>query len=126
MNEPKRACLEPAEFTEFLNDQLTEDEEVAAQKHLVECEKCQAELESLVTCGHGWEELRSSLTDISGSFGRQVDESDVPLDAQANWSAMLAPTDEPNSLGRLGRYEVLSAESNPLKTTPVPPWPTTP
>ena len=84
MNEPKRACLEPAEFTEFLNDQLTEDEEVAAQKHLVECEKCQAELESLVTCGHGWEELRSSLTDISGSFGRQVDESDVPLDAQAN------------------------------------------
>ncbi|MEM7473771.1 MAG: protein kinase [Planctomycetota bacterium] len=106
MNQPNQdACLAPAMIQQFLDEELSAVEEAQAQNHIAACEHCQSTIENLATSGKGWGSFRNNLEDFP-----KLDSSTQAFDEGAlepfELSDLLAPTDDPDSLGRLGRYEV--------------------
>jgi serine/threonine-protein kinase len=83
---------------------LPQDEEVALQRHLEECEACNAALEQLAGGATWCREAQSLLAE---------DELDAGFVGREPWSEVdftvehLEPADDPKVLGRLGGYDVL-------------------
>jgi uncharacterized protein (TIGR03067 family) len=93
----------------FLKNDLNQREEQMLTSHLDECSDCREELESRAAEESVWREASSllggsilpSTAAISDSRSSTVHSPQIALVLQ-----QLAPTDDPESLGRIGGYEV--------------------
>ena len=105
---------QPNQLNLFFENQLNADELAQFESHLAECENCRDELEHGVADAKGWEEARESLMRADESFCFSSDQSDDgPFDTSVESNAcsrlvlkQLAPSDDPEMLGRLGPYEI--------------------
>lgn len=101
-------------LTAFLNDDLSDLEIKHLTLHLDACSDCSQRLEQLAAPAGRWNDVKINLS--NGYRQRQPSEikpwasntptSTVPFTVQ-QIGRMLNPTDNPNSLGRLGSYEVI-------------------
>ena len=105
---------QPNQLNLFFENQLNADELAQFESHLAECENWRDELEHGVADAKGWEEARESLMRADESFCFSSDQSDDgAFDTSVESNAcsrlvlkQLAPSDDPEMLGRLGPYEI--------------------
>ncbi len=106
----------PTKLRGLLDESLQPTEATVLTEHLSQCEWCQETLESLASDPDAWEESRESLTElivtqrcteaiVSDRTGGQVALSSQEHKMLLGW---LAPTERPDSLGRMGNYEILA------------------
>ncbi len=103
----------------YVNDELADEVASQVEQHVGACETCQRRLESLVADESWWCRARQMLSGtfpagaegagdrrleeaIHGDEGPDVDVTDVDVPSLE----FLAPTDDPEKLGRLGPYEI--------------------
>ncbi|MEM8734270.1 MAG: serine/threonine-protein kinase, partial [Planctomycetota bacterium] len=104
MSEQPSTCLNDYVIEQFLGEQLTADELAAVEEHIGSCSECLQRIESFVTKGSGWSALREQLADYpSNGVASNAECTETPV---LNLKTLIAPTDDPRMLGRLGRYEV--------------------
>src|SRR5262245_59812841 len=93
----------------FLADQLSAEEQRSFEDHLEACETCRRGLDELAAEKVWWEETRGYLSSAQLTLGveatafTEAPETQGPLFGLQNY---LAPTDDPQMLGRLGGYEI--------------------
>jgi serine/threonine protein kinase len=121
MNENTSQC-DATRLRRYLAGELAASEESGVIQHLDNCPHCQREIESLAASADEWNDIRSLLTPV-GSAPRAVSRSMIaglvvsagetsPSDLAAACAMgegrleFLAPTDDPEMLGRLGPYEI--------------------
>src|SRR5690606_31136663 len=73
------------------------------EQHLSACDVCQAKLENHIGDSLWWGEAERSLR-ATDNRQFELSSSESP---PAAWLELLAPTDDPDSLGRIGLYEVV-------------------
>ena len=113
MNSPQQTC-DPKRLEKFLCGELTPAEEVTLQDHLDQCDTCQQNMRSQAAEESYWTEASQLFDDCDGYQScrllgetRTDQSSQIASSMQTkNVLSMLAPTDDPNMLGRLGPYEV--------------------
>ncbi|MCA9171418.1 MAG: protein kinase, partial [Planctomycetales bacterium] len=96
----------------FISDELSDGEAAAFERHLDRCKSCRDALEHAASDLSLWRttsDLLSSSTEVPcwrlvDTIHRSETTSSVSL--PVNDLSMLAPSDEPNSLGRIGSYEI--------------------
>lgn len=102
-------------LTRFLHRELSDDEQSALAEHLDACPRCCRELESRTAQAGWWQAAGESLRDepyelkpLSEwlSTGGDEDADDGRHAEIERVLERLAPTDDPQSLGRIGGYEV--------------------
>ena len=100
---PVNVCADDSRLQQYLNEELSEQEEAELQDHISTCSECQTALERAAASRSMWDGLRDHLTwDSAG-----VPEVNADRDRSVqNLVEYLAPTDNPTMLGRLGTYEV--------------------
>ena len=116
---PNTSSCDPSRVEDFLADRLGHDEESEWMMHLDQCDSCRVLLQQAAADAGTWSEFESALKDEphdSVRLGSTVRTSTVGIPddlAQVDGSSlvqhvlsMLAPTDDPEMLGRLGAYEV--------------------
>ena len=104
---------------QFLSSELSPREEVALEQHLSTCESCCDQLENATAEEHWWSDLTTYLPDdeddllpsdvVSATQAPEGEplEDGIPLTGTIqNVLQLLAPTDDPAMLGRLGSYEI--------------------
>jgi serine/threonine protein kinase len=90
---------DPDRLRLLADDRLPPDETISVEAHLEECPQCRETLDGLVGDDHCLEGVRRFL----GGDPSEHDERD-PIPAESLY--FLAPSDWPDSIGRLGTYEV--------------------
>jgi serine/threonine protein kinase len=90
----------------FLQDDLNVVEERDLTLHLNECEKCRSELESRAGEPAAWDEISQLLKPQPFDDDEATWHGPQPSAQIQNIIESLAPTDDPNMLGRIGGYEV--------------------
>ncbi len=95
-------------YQQLLNDELSGEEKKSVTGHIEECEACQTKLESMSQHSVSWEDIHTYLapkqqTECLNSM--HVNGSDSGQTASPSLS-FLSPSDEENSLGRYGRFEI--------------------
>lgn len=114
MNFPVKHCNERT-LIRFLNHELDLEEQTKLSEHLNECEKCSDKLERRTAQPDWWQiageflrdgpfELQPLAEGLTRCFDEDSQESANP--AIERVLEQLAPTDNPESLGRIGNYEV--------------------
>lgn len=86
----------------LLHDQLRPQEQQDVTKHIETCTECQSKLETLAERGVDWSELRGYLKPNETATSHEGSNSKNSI-----WIGFLQPSDQPDSLGRFGRYEIL-------------------
>ena len=112
MNSPQQIC-DPQQIKLFLSGELNQAQERALQTHLDSCDTCRENMQSQAAEDSYWDEAFELFSDGGYQSCRllgetRYDDSEsgaVSLQTQSVLD-MLAPTDDPNMLGRLGPYEV--------------------
>ncbi|MBI1323783.1 protein kinase [bacterium] len=104
---PSPTC-DDHQIERLLADDLTVTERRMAEDHLDSCESCRSRLHALAATPELWGEVRSILSDPSLAGDLSASDADpfpARIDARMilNW---LAPTDDPEMIGRLGPYEI--------------------
>ena len=93
---------------------MTDEEQAAFESHLDDCRDCRRRLQASAADDDAWSEVREALHPQLPSDALKV--RDAALDTAAGDDApfnhntvlnLLAPTDDPQMLGRLGAYEVV-------------------
>ena len=113
MNSPQQIC-DPQQITSFLSGELTLAQEQSLQTHLDRCDACRENMQSQAAEESYWDEASQLFSDDGGyescrmlSETRHDDLNAGSVSLQTkNVLDMLAPTDDPDMLGRLGPYEV--------------------
>ena len=99
--DPTTAC--PPDIDRLLADDTPEPLRTALETHLAECPDCRRRLDGSPPSGGGWNALCRRLREPADTTphgpGPGID------DAVARTLELLAPTDDPDALGRLGPYE---------------------
>ncbi|HIF01527.1 MAG TPA: serine/threonine protein kinase [Planctomycetes bacterium] len=123
--------FEPGQLQRFLDSDLTDAEQLAAERHLEVCDECRQQLHQSAADVTWWEDASDFLTDdefeivgtASNAIGptammsqsRQSTADDAEADAIPTdirqIIAWLDPTDDPAMLGRLGGYEIAGVVS---------------
>lgn len=98
---------DPKRFSSFVRGELSDEAERDLTRHLDECETCGQALEHHVAEPSAWHEAGVFLGEQIGR-DREADLSGTQsLDARIEQVlSQLLPTDDPDSLGRIGGYEV--------------------
>ncbi len=99
----------PAWLDAFLKNDLNESDEQMLTSHLDECSDCREELESLAAEQSAWREASGMLGGgilLSTAAISDVRSGTVRSPQIELVLKQLAPTDDPESLGRIGGYEV--------------------
>ena len=99
---------------EFLNDTLAESDEAIFVEHLNDCDSCRQRVKELAAEDKTWDDVEQFLKDdahdpilLANSDADSNGEANDHAGAQINHVlSVLAPTDDPSKLGRLGGYEV--------------------
>lgn len=102
-------------ITEFFSDTLNDEQRLFIENHVHHCERCRKKLEESAADDSLWEEASQFLSDDwNPDLGESVDLRDLketPAESKAKQIALvtklLAPTDDPRSMGRFGTYEIL-------------------
>ncbi|MSR56158.1 MAG: serine/threonine protein kinase [Planctomycetaceae bacterium] len=105
------------QFAQFLEGRLSEPDEATLTQHLDTCRFCRGELETTAGAADWWKDARRFLglnqnpdspRDLRADASEAADRlDDEAADPQGNLSLeFLAPTDDPQMLGRLGPYEI--------------------
>ncbi len=106
--QPNQLNCDPNLLSEFLNNDLSEDEQTAVERHLDHCQSCRAELNSQAAEPSWWDEARQFLE--SGADDHLLENTSAALGSEPGLPrtalGFLAPTDDPRMLGRLGAYEI--------------------
>ena len=108
---------DPDRLSAFVRGELSEDQESELTAHLDQCVACGEELERRVAAAEQWREASELLTDRARR-SNMVDLANDPstsggfttsttfAEQMDHVVGMLAPTDDPEMLGRIGGYEV--------------------
>ena len=111
MTQTKQQCSTTDQLLNFLRGQLSAREEADLQHHLDDCVSCRERLESTAADVSVWNEAREFFA--SGALhGSSKDSSEDHEEAGQGSPRIrqvldsLGPTDDPESLGRIGGYEV--------------------
>src|SRR5689334_22802129 len=86
----------------FVDQALSNEEQVAFENHLSECATCRADLDALVADPQAWSDARSVLSDA----GEPEPQPEAASQLET-YRALLGPTDDPRMLGRIGSHEVV-------------------
>ena len=112
MNSPQQTC-DPEQIKLFLSGELTLAQEQTLQTHLDDCDTCRENMHSQAAEDSYWDEATQLFSDGGYQSCRLLGETrhdelgSGPRSIQTKSVLdMLAPTDDPNMLGRLGPYEV--------------------
>lgn len=111
MNIESQSC-DAARIARFLRHELSEADENALVQHLDSCPTCSARLESETVEKSWWQAANEFLADSPFELEPLSDQS-APPDAPSRGLMVqqvldhLAPTDDPQMLGRIGSYEVV-------------------
>ena len=89
---------------QFLDGNLSDEQETRYVAHLDSCSECQSQLEQSAGSGPDWQEARDRLKLLSSLFDTESTDSSRPTGEYD--LAFLSPTDDPQMLGRIGPYEV--------------------
>ena len=97
----------------FLEGTLSHHQEMELEKHLGQCSNCAQKIEQLAADSSRWNNVRFHLERPKGAATPPdvTDSFPMPFAVQ-QVLAQLDPTDDPESLGRLGNYEVLGVVGN--------------
>lgn len=98
-SQKQSTCYTGADLRRFLYEQLTESEESEIQSHIDGCSSCQHALEREAAEQAMWDGLRGLETPTEDSDSLQTQRL-------SQLQSFLAPTEDPQFLGRLGTYEV--------------------
>lgn len=109
MPKPKPHCDDLDLLRRFLDEQLSAEDESRVSEHIGACVRCRKQLESWLHDKPGWQNLKAELAEFDPESNPKVSDfggvnaSDASLTSVQN---LLAPTDDPAMLGRLGKYEI--------------------
>lgn len=105
---PNGPCENSDNLRRFLDERLGERHELLVTQHIGQCERCRSLLASLVAEDSEWDDLKENLSDFQmDEFTNEFAFSQQPsLYSEKQIVGLLAPTDDPEKLGRLGTYEV--------------------
>ncbi len=111
MTQTTKQCSTPGQLLSFLRGQLSASEEAELQQHLDDCVLCREQLENTAADTHVWKEAREffgsgALHASSKDSGHQPEEANQGSHNIRQVLDSLGPTDDPESLGRIGGYEV--------------------
>ncbi|MEL6110860.1 MAG: protein kinase, partial [Planctomycetota bacterium] len=103
----KQVSCERRPIEAFLEGQLDEASRIDFERHLSECEVCQQQL----TQSAADPELWTEVVELLGEDSKDVDRTSASAAKDGTKQVLsvldsLAPSDDPNMLGRLGEYEV--------------------
>lgn len=103
MSKPQnKVCSDTIHLQRYLDEELDESEEAEVRQHIGSCPECRRTLEKAAADESIWNGLRDHLTWVP-----EEDTDEGKHDHRLRkLMEYLAPTDEPNMLGRLGTYEV--------------------
>jgi serine/threonine-protein kinase len=120
MNNHQQIC-DPQRIESCLGDSLSDEEQAAFESHLEACSVCRQALEHAAADVFDWQQVREFLSSHAAlplaenqrekePTGDKSDPSDsveaIQREAVDGVLAILAPTDDPRMLGRLGPYEI--------------------
>jgi eukaryotic-like serine/threonine-protein kinase len=110
------SICEPARISLFLDQQLSDVEQAEFERHLETCDACRHALEECAARPDTWQSVRESLSDDSDPAASDPPHSSISPDLSLRPSddntrfdpdlKLLAPSDDPAKLGRLGTYEI--------------------
>ncbi|MEM8733969.1 MAG: serine/threonine-protein kinase, partial [Planctomycetota bacterium] len=103
-------CFDHATLEAFLGEQLSSAEESAVTEHIEICEQCREALASIAGDESVWSDIHENLEDLQFEKTEDHIYEDFPQDNRKDLErvkSLLAPTDDPKMLGRLGQYEVV-------------------
>jgi len=110
---PNQLTCDPVRVELFLQQQLSEREQLAFESHLDKCSNCQQELEKNAASENFVSDMRASLLAAPISPA-PLETSPAPAGSEEEDSFhtgpildLLAPTDDDRMLGRLGPYEIV-------------------
>jgi serine/threonine-protein kinase len=120
---PSEQCPEPGMWKTFLDGELLDEASADLTAHLEECEACQQTLERLAAGKETWEGTAKQLAEADAN-AEQLESSEhlrdvlndlkqgIEIDSRAanitpESLTFLSESDEEDSIGRLGSYEVL-------------------
>ncbi|MBC8351589.1 MAG: protein kinase [Planctomycetes bacterium] len=109
MTNEQRTCQSES-VEPFLQQQLSDEEQVAFELHLDDCNECRRQLEEAAAGDDVWIAVRDSL--LSESSGTDCIDDSAEGGAETTFGTdtvleLLAPSDDERMLGRLGTYEVI-------------------
>ncbi|TWU07799.1 protein kinase domain-containing protein [Stieleria varia] len=111
MTQTQQHCATPDHLLTFLRGQLSSKEESELQLHLNDCVVCRERLEDAAADADAWNEAKQFFG--SGALRESSEDSEGRQEEAIKGSQRihqvldtLAPTDDPESLGRIGGYEV--------------------
>ncbi len=104
----KTDACDASQLDAFLTGQMTELQEAKLTDHLDHCFDCGSELLRRAADAAAWREVRSLLAQPTASGPGQApdDRRETPITVRQVLD-LLAPTDDPASLGRLDGFEIL-------------------
>ncbi|MEZ6092313.1 MAG: serine/threonine-protein kinase, partial [Pirellulaceae bacterium] len=111
MTQTQQHCSTPEHLLTFLQGQLSSQEESELQLHLNDCVSCRERLEHAAADANAWNEAKQffgngglhGLTDDSTGDHEEATQGSQRIRQVLD---ALGPTDDPESLGRIGGYEV--------------------
>jgi len=106
MPSQKQACFDKEVLHRFLDESLEAGEESQVTSHIGSCEKCRQELGKLAGNETVWTEIQDHLAEPSVEDAAEHDAMKDQQRALRAVKGMLAPTDNPEMMGRIGPYEV--------------------
>ncbi len=111
MTHTKQHCSTPDQLLTFLRGQLSVLEEAELQQHLNDCVACRERLESTAADASVWNEAKEffgngALHAVTRGISEDHDDSNQGQYRIRQVLDSLGPTDDPESLGRIGGYEV--------------------
>lgn len=111
MTQTQQHCSTPDHLLTFLRGQLSAQEESELQLHLNDCVVCRERLENAAADANAWNEAKQFFG--NGALHGSSDDSTNGYEEATQGSQRirqvldaLRPTDDPESLGRIGGYEV--------------------
>lgn len=109
MPQQKQICFDEARLREFVDERADESLEAEILDHIGSCESCQAKMESMAANQDVWSDIKNNLDEHRfKSVGCETTDlvgEDLNRDMTFIQN-MLAPTDDPSKVGRLGSYEI--------------------
>lgn len=109
MPQQKQICFDDRQLKQFVDEIVDESIEAEILDHLGTCEICQAAMERIAADQDVWTDIKCNLDEVRfKSVGCETtDLADVGASRDMTFiKNILAPTDDPSKVGRLGNYEV--------------------
>ncbi len=102
----KEACFDRDVLHRFLDERLEAGEESQVLSHIGSCESCREALGELAGNESVWSDIQDHLAESSVEDAAEQDAMKDQQRALRAVKGMLAPTDNPEMMGRIGPYEV--------------------